>query len=524
MSNDPNRPRPDKPGVRPSGVTPTPKPSTPKKPKVKISMPKIELKPQRGGKGKKGLMDCRIEKDGKEFNIEAGSTWTNTESGKQYIVLGVGDGRVHIQNATDPEVKFEVVVDRFIEIYAPSDTSINLFTPDPKRFTFDRMVLYEEAIVDIKLGVNRILKYDLMEKIWNISQLEPHRKLALSLYGPPGTGKTQAAKCIATMLGKKMLQCDYAQMISKWHGDTGKHIKAAFETAAKHDAILFLDEADSLVSQRVSLSADRMSIATAMNSDRNVFMQELDKFQGIVIFTTNFFGNYDAAIVRRVAKHIHFRLPNQEMRERIYKIHMPNMKRVRDVDWTAVAKESQGFSGGDIFQVMVNAINRASLPEDTNDWWMTHEHMITEVRETAEAKAAHGGKTTRGSGSIVAPSTASSVKVTTVADEKAGEPSRPPTASTGPTKAEWEASAYDEDHLILSIQNQLLTAEQKAALKEHDLTICDTLNGRFNASQESLVLSLFEAWNAKLGWKEFSFNTSSKDLRAAIQKNLSGLT
>ena len=59
------------------------------------------------------------------------------------------------------------------------------------------------------------------------------------------------------------------------------------------------------------------SCATSINQNRNTLMQELDRFPNPVIMTTNLFGNYDPAFIRRVAKHIHFKLPNQEMRKLI---------------------------------------------------------------------------------------------------------------------------------------------------------------------------------------------------------------
>jgi DNA polymerase III delta prime subunit len=50
------------------------------------------------------------------------------------------------------------------------------------------------------------------------------RALRLSFYGPPGAGKTRAALGIARWLGKPLYQVDYSQIISKYLGDTAKHI------------------------------------------------------------------------------------------------------------------------------------------------------------------------------------------------------------------------------------------------------------------------------------------------------------
>jgi ATP-dependent 26S proteasome regulatory subunit len=86
-------------------------------------------------------------------------------------------------------------------------------------------------------------------------------------------------------------------VISKYLGDTAKHIKRAFERASHHGAVLFLDEADSLPSTRISFDE---SCSTSINQDRNCLMQELDRFEGVVVMTTNLFGNYDDSLLRRV--------------------------------------------------------------------------------------------------------------------------------------------------------------------------------------------------------------------------------
>ena len=53
-------------------------------------------------------------------------------------------------------------------------------------------------------------------------------------------------------------------------------------------------------------------------------MQELDRFEGVVVMTTNLFGNYDDALLRRVQRHIEFRLPDASMRRELLALHLPN--------------------------------------------------------------------------------------------------------------------------------------------------------------------------------------------------------
>ena len=87
-------------------------------------------------------------------------------------------------------------------------------------------------------------------------------------------------------LGKPLYQVDYSAVISKYLGDTAKHIKAVFQAARDQDAVLFFDEADSLLSKRVATSE---SCSTSINQNRNTLMQELDRFDGVVIVTEDLF-------------------------------------------------------------------------------------------------------------------------------------------------------------------------------------------------------------------------------------------
>jgi hypothetical protein len=199
------------------------------------------------------------------------------------------------------------------------------------------------------------------------------------------TGKTRCARAVARMLGKKLYQVDYAQVVSKYLGDTAKHIKQAFTRARQLDAVLFWDEADSLMSRRVDMGE---SCATSINQNRNTLMQELDRFQNPVLMTTNLFGNYDDAFIRRIAKHIEFKLPNKEMRKEIFKKHIPDLNRV-DADLDLVAAASDTLAGGDIFNICLNVILASSVDADTNNWRMKQETFLAEIQKVKNARTAN---------------------------------------------------------------------------------------------------------------------------------------
>lgn len=64
---------------------------------------------------------------------------------------------------------------------------------------------------------------------------------------------------------------------------------------------------------------------------------------------------------------------------------------------------------------------------------------------------------------------------------------------------------YDEGYLVSAIRKYLLTEEQKNSLNRINLSIEDCLNGRFGENEEKVVLDIFAAWNAKLGFRQFGF-------------------
>lgn len=185
------------------------------------------------------------------------------------------------------------------------------------RYRFSDIVLSEEAKAALKellsLQKNKKLIFDQ----WGLGAVFPDRKsFTVNLYGPSGTGKTMTAHALAARLGKKLIIADYSELESKFVGETSKNIVRLFRYAEKHDAVLLFDEADALLSKRVT----GMFSATdaGMNQTRNVLLKILDDYQGVVIFTTNFIRNFDQAFLRRISSHIRFEMPDQEMRERLW--------------------------------------------------------------------------------------------------------------------------------------------------------------------------------------------------------------
>ena len=253
----------------------------------------------------------------------------------------------------------------------------------------DQLVLQDDVRGEIATAVRSVIMADQLEAAWKLSQIRPMKgRCVINFYGASGTGKTRAALGIALQLGKPLYQVDYSAIVSKYLGDTAKHIVLAFKQATELGAVLFFDEADSLLSRRVSTGE---SCSTSINQNRNTLMQELDRFSGVVIMTTNLFGNYDEAMLRRIARHVEFRLPDESMRQRLFRMHLPNPERTPS-DLSAVARSSNGLSGGDILNVCLNAMEAASVDPDPAMWRVTEDLLQAHVRKIRSAKSAHKGE------------------------------------------------------------------------------------------------------------------------------------
>ena len=269
---------------------------------------------------------------------------------------------------------------------------VGILVDTEPRHVLDRLVLQPSVVADIEAALRLIEIREQLEAVWKLHEIQPQRgRCIVNFYGPPGTGKTRAALGIARRLGKPLYQVDYSAIVSKYLGDTAKHIAHAFKQAAEADAVLFFDEADSLLSRRVAIGE---SCSTSINQNRNCLMQELDRFGGVVVMTTNLFGNYDEAILRRIARHIEFALPNVEMRERLLRAHLPNADLVPS-DLRQAAIKARGFSGGDILNACLNAMLAASADPNPDNWQLSEAALLAEIAKIQAGKAAHSGTAER---------------------------------------------------------------------------------------------------------------------------------
>ena len=224
-------------------------------------------------------------------------------------------------------------------------------------YSFDFLVLSDEVLETLLSAVDLILVRELVFDEWNLKSIEPFPRAALNFHGQPGTGKTLAAHAVASYLKKPILTASYAQIESKYVGDGSKNVEAIFHAAERDNAILFIDEADSLLSRRlvnVTQGAEQ-----AINSMRSQLLICLENYQGIVVFSTNLVENYDRGFETRM-RHIHFPLPDRKSRLQLWKNHLPKaLPCDNDVNPEELA-ELEGICGRDIKNAVIDAALRSA--------------------------------------------------------------------------------------------------------------------------------------------------------------------
>lgn len=233
---------------------------------------------------------------------------------------------------------------------------MEIFTVETPRRKLQDLIIPESTQVQLRSLLTKIKYHQVLYEDFGLREIDPYGgRTAINLYGPPGTGKSFAADAIANELGMGIIRANYAEIESKYVGETAKNIKAAFQKAREAGALLFFDEADSILGRR--LSNITQSTDHAVNVSRSVMLLELDQFTGVTVFATNLASNYDTAFIRRILGHIAMPLPDARGRAQLWRYHIPSRLPVHlnDQDWETLVDDTEGLAGGDILNIVVYA-------------------------------------------------------------------------------------------------------------------------------------------------------------------------
>jgi len=181
------------------------------------------------------------------------------------------------------------------------------------------------------------------------------------LVGPPGTGKTLLARAVAGEAGAPFLSISGSDFVEMYVGVGASRVRDLFEQAKKKaPAIVFIDEID-------AVGRHRGAGTGGGNDEReqtlNQLLVEMDGFGTnsgiIVIAATNRPDVLDPALLRpgRFDRQITVNRPDAHGREDILKVHSRNKPLGPDVDLKEIAKDTIGFTGADL----ENLLNEAAL-------------------------------------------------------------------------------------------------------------------------------------------------------------------
>jgi ATP-dependent 26S proteasome regulatory subunit len=240
---------------------------------------------------------------------------------------------------------------------AETETKVLIPLQEPK-YTFDQLILDDKVHEELQYAVKFETVRDKVYNEWGLRSIEPFPKLALNFHGDAGTGKTMAAHALASVMDKKIIPASYAEIESKYHGDGPKNVKKIFQFATENNAILFIDEADSLLSKR--LTNVTQGSEQAINSMRSQLLIEIENFKGVVIFATNLAVNYDSAFITRI-KSIHFKKPDEYLRKKLWeKMLLPTLPLSADVNMENLAKV-EDVCGRDIKNAIIKAATKTAI-------------------------------------------------------------------------------------------------------------------------------------------------------------------
>jgi SpoVK/Ycf46/Vps4 family AAA+-type ATPase len=158
-----------------------------------------------------------------------------------------------------------------------------------------------------------------------------------------------------------------------WMGETPKNVAAIFSMARDEQAVLLFDEADAIAARR-STSVDH-SFQRESNTVVSVLLQELEWYNGVVIFATNLAANFDPAFERRIRTHVLFEMPGEAERAQIWRVqlHPARTPLASDVDFQALARRYE-VSGGDIRNAVLKAALAAAAEPGLDSVKRIHQH------------------------------------------------------------------------------------------------------------------------------------------------------
>lgn len=320
--------------------------------------------------GSSGFYLWISETELKQYQKEAEKTWEDLLAGPaaaakiNAVTACILEQEMAFMNG-EPEGAAETVTQHLLNILKSyglkaevvqksSHAGLHMFATKVKMiYGWEDLILEELNRSLLRQICDQVRYRDLVKNQWGFGAKSPYGNgISALFYGSPGTGKTMAAQVMAKELGLSLYKVDVSRLLSKYIGETEKHMSELFSEAAASQAVLFFDEADGLFAKRseVGNSNDRYA-----NMETGYLLQRFEEYDGITILATNYVNNIDEAFKRRIRFLVRFNFPPADMRLKLWKSMLPHKARVDEpLNFLQFADDFE-LSGSSIKEVVTGA-------------------------------------------------------------------------------------------------------------------------------------------------------------------------
>jgi len=299
---------------------------------------------------RKKLWEALLDEKVPDLDIDALAGKFNFSGGQIKDAISTARNFAIVRNPADNKMTLD---DLYRGCKAQSNKNLSLFARSiSPRYTWNDIVLPKDLKEHLKEVSGYIKHRGKVYTDWGFdAKLSLGKGLNVLFSGPSGAGKTMAAEILAKEVGLDIYKIDLSTVVSKYIGETEKHLNKIFVEAETSNAILFFDEADALFGKRseVKDSHDRYA-----NIEINYLLQKMEEHEGIVILASNFKTNIDEAFMRRMHFVMEFPFPEEDLREKIWRNIFPKATPVgEDVDYSFLSKFK--ITGGNIKNIALSA-------------------------------------------------------------------------------------------------------------------------------------------------------------------------
>jgi cell division protease FtsH len=260
-----------------------------------------------------------------------------------------------------------------------------LVSPDRPKITFADVAGAEEAKEDLREVV------EFLKNRWKFQSIGATIPKGVLLVGPPGTGKTLLARAVAGEANVPFFSVSGSEFVEMFVGVGAARVRDMFDQAKRSaPSILFIDEID-------AVGRIRSGAMPGSHEEReqtlNQILVEMDGFDpniGVVVLAaTNRVDVLDPALLRpgRFDRRVMLDRPDTNGRAAILQVHAKGKKLDANVDLSSIAKDTHGFSGADLANLMNEAAILAVRRNKTSIGMSELEESIDRVIAGPERKS-----------------------------------------------------------------------------------------------------------------------------------------